>query len=124
MDQVTQQNAAMVEESTAASHNLAQEAQGLAGSVGMFQIGDQHAPPPAIARNATTTPARRPRPRPSLPVMARPRSAPPPATAPPSANPRRYRAPMNGKNSDGHGHRNRRGPGDGQPRSGSGPAGG
>ncbi len=62
MDQVTQQNAAMVEQSTAASHNLAQEAQGLAGSVGMFQIGDQHAPPPAIARNATTnaTPARRP----------------------------------------------------------------
>ncbi|CAN5855126.1 globin-coupled sensor protein [soil metagenome] len=58
MDQVTQQNAAMVEQSTAASHNLAQEAQGLAGSVGMFRIGDQHAPPPAIARNATS--ARRP----------------------------------------------------------------
>ena len=61
MDQVTQQNAAMVEQSTAASHNLAQEAQGLAGSVGMFRIGDQHTPPPAIARKATTsTPARRP----------------------------------------------------------------
>ena len=64
MDQVTQQNAAMVEQSTAASHNLAQEAQGLAGSVSMFRIGEQHAPPPAIARNATTattaTPARRP----------------------------------------------------------------
>jgi methyl-accepting chemotaxis protein len=45
MDQVTQQNAAMVEQSTAASHNLAQEAQGLAEAVGRFRVdgaGDQH----------------------------------------------------------------------------------
>jgi methyl-accepting chemotaxis protein len=38
MDQVTQQNAAMVEESTAASHNLAQEAQGLAEAIGRFRV--------------------------------------------------------------------------------------
>jgi len=38
MDQVTQQNAAMVEESTAASHSLTQEAASLAGSVSRFQI--------------------------------------------------------------------------------------
>jgi methyl-accepting chemotaxis protein len=38
MDQVTQQNAAMVEESTAASHSLTQEAESLAGSVSRFQI--------------------------------------------------------------------------------------
>jgi methyl-accepting chemotaxis protein len=38
MDQVTQQNAAMVEESTAASHNLAQEAQGLAEAVARFRV--------------------------------------------------------------------------------------
>ena len=70
MDQVTQQNAAMVEQSTAASHNLAQEAQGLAGSVALFQVGAQLAPPPAVARNATTaTPARRPPSSP--PLMAR-----------------------------------------------------
>jgi methyl-accepting chemotaxis protein len=39
MDQVTQQNAAMVEESTAASHALAGEAEELARSVGEFNFG-------------------------------------------------------------------------------------
>jgi methyl-accepting chemotaxis protein len=39
MDQVTQQNAAMVEESTAASHSLASEAEALAKRVAQFQIG-------------------------------------------------------------------------------------
>jgi len=39
MDQVTQQNAAMVEETTAASHTLAGEAGELARLVGQFQIG-------------------------------------------------------------------------------------
>ncbi len=39
MDQVTQRDAGMVEEATAASHNLAQEAEALARLVGQFQIG-------------------------------------------------------------------------------------
>ncbi len=39
MDQVTQQNAAMVEESTAASHALAGEAEGLKRLIGGFQVG-------------------------------------------------------------------------------------
>ena len=39
MDQVTQQNAAMVEESTAASHALAQEADKLGHLVSQFEIG-------------------------------------------------------------------------------------
>ncbi len=39
MDQVTQQNAAMVEQSTAASHSLAAEAEALSRLVGQFQIG-------------------------------------------------------------------------------------
>ncbi len=39
MDQVTQQNAAMVEETTAASHTLASEAEELSGLVGRFQLG-------------------------------------------------------------------------------------
>ena len=39
MDQVTQQNAAMVEESTAASHTLAQDAQSLADLVARFKTG-------------------------------------------------------------------------------------
>jgi len=38
MDQVTQQNAAMVEETTAASHSLAREAEGLAGMVNRFTL--------------------------------------------------------------------------------------
>jgi methyl-accepting chemotaxis protein len=39
MDQVTQQNAAMVEQSTAASHALAHEADELARLVGQFKVG-------------------------------------------------------------------------------------
>jgi len=38
MDQVTQQNAAMVEETTAASHSLAREAESLAGMVNRFTL--------------------------------------------------------------------------------------
>jgi methyl-accepting chemotaxis protein len=41
MDQVTQQNAAMVEQSTAASHSLAREAEALATLLRRFQIGDE-----------------------------------------------------------------------------------
>ncbi|WP_297509436.1 methyl-accepting chemotaxis protein [uncultured Caulobacter sp.] len=40
MDQVTQQNAAMVEQATAASHALGSEAARLAELVGMFQLGE------------------------------------------------------------------------------------
>ncbi|WP_419758133.1 methyl-accepting chemotaxis protein [Acidisoma sp.] len=39
MDQMTQQNSAMVEETTAGSHNLAREADELAQLVGLFQLG-------------------------------------------------------------------------------------
>jgi methyl-accepting chemotaxis protein len=39
MDQLTQQNAAMVEESTAASHALSREADLLDGSIGRFRVG-------------------------------------------------------------------------------------
>jgi methyl-accepting chemotaxis protein len=39
MDQVTQQNAAMVEESTAASHSLAGEADALTAMVSKFKVG-------------------------------------------------------------------------------------
>jgi len=43
MDQMTQQNAAMAEESTAASHALSQEAAHLSGLVGQFQVGQTSA---------------------------------------------------------------------------------
>jgi methyl-accepting chemotaxis protein len=39
MDQVTQKNAAMVEESTAASHTLSKETSQLSGLIGQFQVG-------------------------------------------------------------------------------------
>ncbi len=52
MDQMTQQNAAMVEQSTAASHALAQEAEELARLAQRFQVGDD-----APARPAGRTPA-------------------------------------------------------------------
>ncbi|TYR37213.1 chemotaxis protein, partial [Mesorhizobium microcysteis] len=58
MDQVTQQNAAMVEQSTAASHNLAQEAEELARLVGKFRLGAQAGQPAArkvaVAANSSS----------------------------------------------------------------------
>ncbi|WP_296599163.1 methyl-accepting chemotaxis protein [Phenylobacterium sp.] len=50
MDQVTQQNAAMVEETTAASHSLAREAESLAGLIGRFRLTP--ADPASLARAA------------------------------------------------------------------------
>ena len=49
MDQVTQQNAAMVEQATAASHGLSGEAQELARLIGQFRIGES-APAPVLNR--------------------------------------------------------------------------
>jgi methyl-accepting chemotaxis protein len=54
MDAVTQRNAAMVEQSTAASHGLLQDAQALGELVGRFKIGDQKP-------RSATAPAPRPR---------------------------------------------------------------
>ncbi len=51
MDGVTQQNAAMVEESTAAANLLARESEALAGAVAIFTVGE------APARGAVRTPA-------------------------------------------------------------------
>jgi methyl-accepting chemotaxis protein len=39
MDQMTQQNAAMAEEATAASRSLAQESERLSDLVGQFEVG-------------------------------------------------------------------------------------
>ncbi len=50
MDQVTQQNAAMVEQTTAASHSLAHEADALSRLVGQFKVDRTSAPP--LARPA------------------------------------------------------------------------
>jgi methyl-accepting chemotaxis protein len=72
MDQVTQQNAAMVEEATAASHALAEEAEALSRLVGQFSVGAGEiafAPPPP----------QRPAPPPTPPRPARVASLPAPA---------------------------------------------
>ncbi len=49
VEQVTQQNAAMVEQATAASHSLSDEAMELARLVGQFSTGER-APAPALVR--------------------------------------------------------------------------
>ncbi|GAA0766867.1 HAMP domain-containing methyl-accepting chemotaxis protein [Actinomadura yumaensis] len=85
MDQMTQQNAAMVEQSTAASHALSQEADGLHAAVARFKVG---AAAPAAARSSTPTPvAVTPPPSPSAAVTAlksvgRGGAAPAPSAAP------------------------------------------
>ena len=62
MDQVTQQNAAMVEQSTAASHALASEAAELERLVGRFQVGAEvrelHPREPRRTPPPTTAPTR------------------------------------------------------------------
>jgi len=60
MDQVTQQNAAMVEQSTAASHALAQDAQSLQASVAQFKVGDT-VPAQAPSQSSTESSAGAPR---------------------------------------------------------------
>ncbi|MBU3889887.1 methyl-accepting chemotaxis protein [Methylosinus sp. KRF6] len=49
MDQNTQKNAAMVEETTAASHGLRRETEALTRSVASFTLGDRPAPAPRAA---------------------------------------------------------------------------
>jgi methyl-accepting chemotaxis protein len=57
MDQVTQQNAAMVEESTAASHTLSRETEELTKLVGHFQVGEIEAPVQRHSSKAVARPA-------------------------------------------------------------------
>jgi methyl-accepting chemotaxis protein len=58
MDQVTQQNASMVEESTAASFGLASESQQLAGLIARFKIGDAPEQSARVSAPAKTAPAK------------------------------------------------------------------
>jgi methyl-accepting chemotaxis protein len=61
MDQVTQQNAAMVEQSTAATHSLKGETGELVRLMGRFRVGEGQAQRrPAAADPAQHAPARNP----------------------------------------------------------------
>jgi methyl-accepting chemotaxis protein len=70
MDQVTQQNAAMVEEATAASHALAAEAEELSRLVSQFRVSEFAAP---VVARPVSRPAPRQAPRPD---KAKPAAAP------------------------------------------------
>lgn len=80
MDQVTQQNAAMVEQSTAASRQLADETTNLQALVGRFNYGE-------VATLATSRAPSRPAARPASTFARRPSAAPAPVRKPtPSAS--------------------------------------
>ncbi len=57
MDQVTQQNAAMVEQATAAAHSLREETDALSDLIAQFQVGDTG---PAAVDAARQAPTRKP----------------------------------------------------------------
>ncbi|GDY35056.1 hypothetical protein ACINB_09480 [Acidovorax sp. NB1] len=60
LDQMTQQNAALVEESTAAAASMRDQAQRLAEVVSVFNVGAVAARAPVAAPRATPAPAPRP----------------------------------------------------------------
>ncbi|GCL64986.1 methyl-accepting chemotaxis protein [Pseudaquabacterium pictum] len=83
LDQMTQQNAALVEEGAAAAESLKDQAHRLTQVVGTFHLGDVAVPAPAAAARPSAKPAMAaaaPRPAPSRPA-ARPGPAVPPAAA-------------------------------------------
>ena len=60
MDQVTQQNAAMVEQTTAATHSLKGQTAELVGLISAFRVGARAAAPAPARAPAVATPASRP----------------------------------------------------------------
>ena len=78
MDQVTQQNAAMVEETTAASYNLDKEASELAQLIGQFRIGQVQHPHLSVVPNRKSDTMTMAKPR--IPVHAPTYKANPPST--------------------------------------------
>jgi len=64
MDQVTQQNAALVEQAAAAAASLQEQAGSLVQAVSVFRLDRSAQQPPAIARKAmAAAPAAKPRPK-------------------------------------------------------------
>ncbi len=56
LDQMTQQNAALVEESTAASESLREQALHLSSAVSQFKLQDGGAPAPSVFSAAAAVP--------------------------------------------------------------------
>jgi methyl-accepting chemotaxis protein len=71
MDQVTQQNAALVEEAAAAAESMEEQAQGLSRTVGVFRVSESKRPPLPVQRiSGTNAEAGRPVQRPALVARA------------------------------------------------------
>jgi len=83
MDEMTQRNAALVEETTASAQSLANQARELAGLVAFFKIGSAGAAPSAAAAPAAPPPAAA-KSTPAKPVAAARPAAPKPAAAKPA----------------------------------------
>ncbi|MCW5662199.1 MAG: HAMP domain-containing protein [Piscinibacter sp.] len=104
LDQMTQQNAALVEESAAAAESLKEQAQRLSQLVGSFRLDEpavaaaapaaaaSAAPRPGVRPAAPARPARPARPAPATRTAAPPRPAPSAAPAPTVAEPAAARA--------------------------------
>ena len=88
LDQMTQQNAALVEESAAAAESLREQAHRLSEVVSRFRLGHEAAPRPAAAAPVASAKPQFPAPSPKKPVasaakpVARPAVKPAPAAAP------------------------------------------
>ena len=86
MDEMTQRNGALVEQTTAAAQSLASQAQALAGMVAYFKLGDEAARKPVAMpiKSAVMTPTAAPRkiaPAAPMPANPMPAKAPPPRPA-------------------------------------------
>jgi methyl-accepting chemotaxis protein len=71
LDQMTQQNAAMVEETNAASHTLAQDAEALTDLIGQFKLTGSSATPIRQPVRVATQTATRPAPSPAKALMGK-----------------------------------------------------
>jgi methyl-accepting chemotaxis protein len=76
MDETTQQNAALVEEATAAARSMEDQANQLAAAVALFHLDNATAPPARASADAQPAPRRNdtrpaPTPRRAAPVAAR-----------------------------------------------------
>ncbi|WP_455271104.1 methyl-accepting chemotaxis protein [Rhizobium herbae] len=71
LDQMTQQNAAMVEQTNAASHTLAQDAEGLTALIDQFQLGGSSACPVRQPVRVATPATARPAPSPAKALMGK-----------------------------------------------------